>query len=109
MFLGFANFYQQFIKAFSKIAILLTFLLKTIGLSLEKPPKATKKPKKEARNKFYNRVKIGRIKLARTKKLKKLTKVKNFAKFKFAKATFLPKVTFKTKSFLNLETKLVLI
>ena len=28
-FLGFANFYCQFIKSFSKIAILLTLILKT--------------------------------------------------------------------------------
>ena len=33
MFIGFANFYQHFIKNFSKIATLLTFLLKTIRLS----------------------------------------------------------------------------
>ena len=29
MFIGFANFYQRFIQNFSRIAILLTFLLKT--------------------------------------------------------------------------------
>ena len=36
VFLGFANFYQRFIQGFSRIAALLTSMLKTIG-SLDKP------------------------------------------------------------------------
>ena len=41
MFIDFANFYRQFIKGFSRIAVLLTSLLKTTGLS-ESAPKTFK-------------------------------------------------------------------
>ena len=40
MFIGFANFYWRFIQGFSRIAALLTFLLKTTKLSKELTPKA---------------------------------------------------------------------
>ena len=35
VFLGFANFYQQFIQKFSKFAISLTFMLKTTPTKVE--------------------------------------------------------------------------
>ena len=37
VFIGFANFYRRFIRGFSKIAALLTLLLKAIGLSDSAP------------------------------------------------------------------------
>ena len=40
VFIGFANFYQRFIRGFSKIATLLTLMLKTTGLSEKSPLKA---------------------------------------------------------------------
>ena len=39
VFIGFANFYQRFTQGFSRIATLLTSLLKTTGLSKESAPK----------------------------------------------------------------------
>ena len=39
MFIGFVNFYQCFIKGFSKIVALITYLLKITTLSKELAPK----------------------------------------------------------------------
>ena len=40
VFIGFANFYQRFIRGFSRIAALLTSILKTTGSSEESAPRA---------------------------------------------------------------------
>ena len=89
VFLGFANFYRQFIKDFSKIAAPLTSMLKTTTGSPEGPPEATGKVRKETGNEVGDgdRAKIGGVKLPGGKNLKKSTKVKNSAKSKVAKAT----------------------
>ena len=42
MFLGFANFYRQFIKSFYKIVALLTLMLKTLAPSVLARPACTK-------------------------------------------------------------------
>lgn len=47
MFLDFANFYKQFIKSFSRIAALLTLILKTMAPSVSARPTCIKTNKRE--------------------------------------------------------------
>lgn len=77
--------------------------------SLKRLSKAIKKSKEKVRSEISNKMKIGRVKLAKAKKLKKLIKAKNFIKFKFKKIMLLSKVVFKAKFFLILEARLVFI
>lgn len=74
VFLGFGNFYRQFIQGFSKIAAPLTSMLRiTATLSSPKSSsKATEKAREEAGNKFGDGIEIGRVKLTKAKKSKKL-------------------------------------
>ncbi len=64
VFLGFANFYRQFIKGFNKIAAPLTSMLKTTTASCESPLEATGKVTKETGNEIGDgdRAKIGGVK-----------------------------------------------
>ncbi len=74
VFLRFANFYRQFIKSFSKIAALLTFMLRTTSASPESPQETTRKVRKETtgktREETGNKVKGGRIKIGGVKLVK---------------------------------------
>lgn len=67
MFLGFANFYKQFIKGFSKIAALLIYILKMATAS----PKGLLKAGNKAR-----KIKISRVKLTEVENSKNLTRIK---------------------------------
>ena len=83
--MGFANFYQRFIKGFSKIAAPLTSTLRTTAASPEGPQETTGKVKKEATGKTREEtgseveggeIKIGAVKLVKGKKSKNLAKAK---------------------------------
>ena len=90
--MGFANFYQQFIKHFSKIAAPLTCMLRSTAASPEGPRETTGKVRKEATGKTREKtgsevegggIKIGGVKLVKGKKSKNPAKAKTL---KFVKA-----------------------
>ncbi len=88
VFIGFANFYRRFIKGFSKIAALLTSMLKTTTASSKGLLEATGKVREETGNEVGDgdKAKIGGVKLPGGKNSKNSTKVKNSAKSKVAAA-----------------------
>ena len=76
MFIGFANFYRRFIQGFSRIAALLTFLLKTTGLS-ELAPKAFKADDNKVVGDGGDKTNETVINLSKNKKSRNLTYVPN--------------------------------
>lgn len=89
VFSDFSNFYRQFIKGFSKIAALLTSLLKpTMATAIFLRIKEYLETSRKGGNKVASikavggRFKIGVIKLTKGKKSKNLAKSKKSAKLK---------------------------
>ncbi len=107
VFLGFANFYQRFIKGFNKIAAPFTSMLKTTTASPEGPPEATVKVREETGNEVGDgdRAKIDGVKLPGRKNSKNSTKVKNSARSKVAKAMS-PGTAIESRPFLTLKARL---
>ena len=98
VFLGFANFYQRFIQAFSNIIALLTSILKTTGLPDELGPKIGNSNSKIFRFDVSGggeelAKKLGKLKdqnLAKSQKLSKSGKFKGEKSKKLLKSKNLP-------------------
>ena len=77
VFIGFANFYQYFIQSFSRIAALLTLMLKTTRLSKTLAPKAFKAGNNEVVRGDGDRANEIVMDLSKNKKSKKSTRMPN--------------------------------
>ena len=74
MFIGFENFYQQFIQGFNKITALLTSMLKTTGSSKKSAPRAFKADNNEVVEGGGDKTVVN---LLKNKKSRKSTRVPN--------------------------------
>ena len=99
IFIDFANFYQRFISDFSRIAILLTFFLKTTRL-LRLASKAFRADNDKIVDSGDNRTNTTVMNLSKNKKSKKLMRKPNIRATK--EPNFLPPNTKKTFNFLGL-------
>ena len=77
VFIGFANFYQRFIRGFSRIAIPLTSMLKTIGLSEKSALRAFRTGNNKVVGGGGSRADKTVVNLSKNEKSKKLTHIPN--------------------------------
>ena len=99
VFIGFANFYQRFIQGFNKIVALLTFLLKTTGLS-ESIPKAFKANDDKIFGNSSSKANGTVVNLSKNKKSRKSTCISNIGAMK--KPNFLTSNAKKAFNYLQL-------